>query len=65
MHDKDMTTEGIAARSLNLTIDLIEGLLNGETINHPALMANAHEQFEKLKRANDRVQSEVNAKKNH
>lgn len=63
MHDKDMTTEGIAARALNLSVTLLEDLLHGDIKDHPALMVNAHEQLAKLKKANKRVQDEIKLKR--
>lgn len=62
MHDKDMTTEGIAARSLDLSVTLLEDLLHGDITNHPQLMINANEQLGKLQKANKRVQMEIKKK---
>lgn len=59
MHDKNMTTEGIAARGFDISVTLLEDLLHGDIANHPALMVNAHEQLAKLQKANKRVKMEM------
>lgn len=59
MHDKNMTTEGIAARALDLSVALLEDLLHGDITNHPTLMVNAHEQLAKLQKANKRVKMDM------
>lgn len=63
MHDKDMTTEGIAARALCIAVDLLEDILHGETTTHSHLIINANEQLAKLKKANKRVQDEIKLKR--
>lgn len=62
MHDKNMTTEGIAARALDLSVTLLEDLLHGEIDKHPQLKINAYEQLGKLQKANKRVQMEIRRK---
>ena len=58
MNKNDMSTTGIAIRSLELATDLLEGILRGETMNHTSLVLNASEELTRLQKALSRVKKE-------